>query len=43
MISHDEKKDARERLNAALTGFGVGVVWIAVVAVISYQLAVRAH
>jgi hypothetical protein len=43
MISHDEKKDASERLSAALMGFGAGVVWIAIVATISYQLAIHAH
>ncbi|MDB4949160.1 MAG: hypothetical protein JWM27_1809 [Gemmatimonadetes bacterium] len=41
MVSHEEKKDARESLNAALTGFGVGIVWIAIVAVVSYQIAMH--
>ena len=41
MVSHEEKKDAKEQFNAALTGFGVGVVWVLVVAFISYQIAIH--
>jgi hypothetical protein len=41
MVSKEEKKDAREQLTAALTGFGIGVVWIAIVAVVSYQIAIH--
>jgi hypothetical protein len=41
MVSKDEKKDAREQLKAALTGFGIGVVWIAIVALVSYKIAMH--
>ena len=41
MVSHEEKKDAKEQFTAALTGFGAGVVWVLIVAVISYQIAIH--
>ncbi len=33
----DESRNARESRNAALTGFAVAIVWLAVVTFVSYQ------
>lgn len=35
--------EARSTLNAALTGLGVGLVWLAIVAGISFMWAYNAH
>lgn len=35
--------EARSTLNAALTGLGVALVWLALVAGVSFFLAVNAH
>lgn len=42
-VTHDEQQDARASTNAALTGFAVALVWLAIVAGISYFLALPAH
>jgi hypothetical protein len=42
-MGYGEDQDAREKLTAAYVGLGIGLAFIAVVAVISYFLAVSAH
>ncbi len=43
-MSHGEytKEDSRKDLNASLTGLGVGIVWVLIVAAISYEIALSA-
>ena len=36
---HDEVQDSREKTRAALTGFTVALVWIALVGVVSFAWA----
>ncbi len=35
-----EREEARKDYNAAMTGFGLAVVWLAIVTAISYAIAV---
>ncbi|HET6228924.1 MAG TPA: hypothetical protein VFE05_02530 [Longimicrobiaceae bacterium] len=42
MDAHHED-DSGEKLRIALTGFAGALVWLAIVAVISYQWAIHAH
>lgn len=42
-MGYREDQDAREKLTAAYTGLGIGLVFIAVVASISFYLALNAH
>jgi hypothetical protein len=41
-MSHGEytKEDSRKDLSASLTGLAVGLVWVAIVAVVSYYIAI---
>jgi hypothetical protein len=41
-VDADEARDARTRLAAGFTGLGVALVWLAVVTVVCYQLAIHA-
>ena len=41
--THDEHENARSSTKAALTGLGVALVWLAVVAGISYFWALPSH
>ncbi|HEX2189249.1 MAG TPA: hypothetical protein VHG51_10150 [Longimicrobiaceae bacterium] len=41
--THDDQQEARSSTSAALTGLGVALVWLAIVAGISYYLALPAH
>lgn len=38
MTTQEEREEARSTANAALMGLGVGLVWIAIVAYVSYSL-----
>lgn len=37
-MSYRDDPEARATLRDALTGFGIGMVWIAIVAAVSYAL-----
>lgn len=43
-MSHGEytKEDSRKDLAASLMGLGAGVVWVLIVAVIAYEIAINA-
>ncbi|HET6765565.1 MAG TPA: hypothetical protein VFH27_17920 [Longimicrobiaceae bacterium] len=42
MISAEEAADARSRLVTGFTGLGIALVWLAILTVVCYQLAIRA-
>jgi hypothetical protein len=42
-MGYSEDQDAREKLTAAFTGLGMGLVFLAIVGGIAFVLALNAH